>query len=92
MFTVSTSNTSKQLLCCYVNQTKRIQIVKIDSIDGCYLQRVIFPSERFLFEAPAEATLEIYIQLAGQTILLDSIPCSHLQTQTTPKKTLEFVN
>ncbi|MGL4880663.1 MAG: DUF1830 domain-containing protein [Waterburya sp.] len=92
MSTVSSSNISEPVLCCYINKTQRIQSGKIAHYPGGHLEKVIFPSEKFLFEAPADAELAIYIELAGNTILLDNIPCSHLQTQTASKKTLELAH
>jgi hypothetical protein len=92
MFTVPSSNISEPVLCCYINKTQRIQIGKIAHYPESFLEKVIFPGEKFLFSAPADALLAIYIELAGNTILLDSIPCSHLQTGTVSKKSLELVH
>lgn len=92
MSTVSLSNISEPVLCCYINKTQRIQIGKIAYYPEGHLEKVIFPGEKFLFEAPADAFLAIYIELAGNTTLIDSIPCSHLQTQTAPKKILELAH
>lgn len=82
----------KQYLCCYTNTTKRIQVGKIYSTtSGWEKERVIFPSEKLLFEAAESSELAIYTELAGETILLDTIACSRLQTQTVSSKTLELV-
>lgn len=90
MATVSFSNEFEQVLCSYINQTQRIQVVKIDRHPGWNLERVIFPDQVFLFEAPTIAELDIYVDLAGKTTLLDRIPCSHLNTMTAPAKILEL--
>ena len=92
MSTIPFSDTSEPVLCCYINKTKRIQVGKSDHRAGWNLERVIFPDERFLFEAPSAAQLEIYIELAGKTTLLDRISCSQLQTKTVSEKTLELVH
>lgn len=92
MSTVSSSNISEPVLCCYINKTQRIQIGKIAHYPGWNLEKIIFPGEKFLFSAPADALLAIYIELAGNTTKLDSIPCSHLQIQTASKKTLELAH
>lgn len=88
MSTVLDSALTAPVLCCYKNHTQRIQVVKIAHLPGHNLEKVIFPGETFLFEAPADTLLAIYIELAGKTILLDSIPCSRLQTETSSTKTL----
>jgi Domain of unknown function (DUF1830) len=92
MSTVRSSNISEPVLCYYINNTQRIQIGKIAHPPGWNLEKVIFPGEKFLFSAPADAQMAIYIELAGNTTLLDSIPCSHLQTETISKKTLELIH
>ncbi len=47
-------------LCCYINRTNKIQIGRIANIDQWYFEKVIFPQQRLLFDAPPEAELEIY--------------------------------
>lgn len=84
-------NSLKSVLCCYINQTQRIQVSKVTHLTQRDIEKVIFPGERFLFEATTNAKLDIYVTLAGKTTLLDSIPCSTLQTQTLTDKTLELV-
>lgn len=68
---------SKQL-CCYINQTKTIAIARIRDIPGRDCERVVFPQERFLFEAPNNSNLEIY-QHTPTGIITDTIPCSQLK-------------
>ena len=92
MSTFSTSSTFTPVLCSYINNTKQIQIVKIDSLANRNLERVIFPDEVFLFEAPAVAQLDIYINLAGKMTLLERISCSRLKTMTIATKTLELTH
>ena len=47
-------------LCCYTNCTNKIQIIRIVDIEQWYFEKVIFPQQRLLFNAPAEAELEVY--------------------------------
>lgn len=54
-------------LCCYTNRTDKIQIARIVNIDQWYFEKVIFPQQRLLFNAPAEAELEIYGNDSGET-------------------------
>ncbi|MBE9169147.1 DUF1830 domain-containing protein [Pleurocapsales cyanobacterium LEGE 06147] len=73
---------SKQL-CCYVNRTKTVAfsevapsvIARIRDRSGKYCEWVIFPQERFGFEAPNNSNLEIY-QNTPTDIITDSILCS----------------
>lgn len=73
------SNTSEQILCCYVNATSKIQVVRITNIPGWYFERVVFPGQRLLFEAMIEAQLEIHCGMMASAILADTIPCDRLQ-------------
>ena len=66
-------------LCGYVNVTNEIQIARITNIPGWYFERVVFPKEYLLFEAPPDATLEIYRGEMSSVTLLDKIACDRLQ-------------
>lgn len=53
-------NTSEcQSLCCYTNHSSYIQVIRLVNPSHTNWQRVIFPGERFLFEADSESNLEI---------------------------------
>lgn len=53
-------NTSNQYsLCCYTNTTPYIQVIRLVNISHTNWQRVIFPSERVLFETESGCNLEI---------------------------------
>ena len=45
---------SEKILCCYVNATSKIQIARISNIANWYFERVVFPGQRLVFEAPLE--------------------------------------
>lgn len=62
-------------LCCYINRTDKIQIGRIANIDQWYFEKVIFPQQRLLFDAPPEAELEIYTSDKGETT---RISCDNL--------------
>ena len=66
------------LLCCYVNATSKIQIGRISNIPNWYFERVVFPGQRLVFEAPPEAALEIHTGMMATAILSDTIPCDRL--------------
>ncbi|MEB3181154.1 MAG: DUF1830 domain-containing protein [Nostocaceae cyanobacterium] len=67
-----------RILCCYVNATSKIQVARISSIANWYFERVVFPGQRLVFEAPPEALLEIHTGMMASAILSDKIPCLRL--------------
>lgn len=67
-----------QSLCCYVNATSKIQIARISNVANWYFERVVFPGQRLVFEAPLEAHLEIHTGMMASAILSDTIPCDRL--------------
>lgn len=72
------SKHSDLILCCYVNTTSKIQIARIENIAN-WLERVVFPGQRLLFEALPNAQLEIYTGMIATAILLDKIQCECLR-------------
>jgi hypothetical protein len=69
---------SGKLFCCYVNATSKIQVARISNIPNWYFERVVFPGQRLVFEAPREAHLEIHTGMMASAILSDTIPCDRL--------------
>ena len=69
------SKDNNQILCYYANVTHLVQVVRIGNIPNWYMERVIFPGQRLMFEAPAEAVLEIHTGVVPSAILSDQIPC-----------------
>lgn len=67
------------ILCCYVNATERVQIARIRDLPDRTLERVVFPGQRLLFEAPPTAELEIHANSPINSILSDIIPCDRLR-------------
>ncbi|MCL2931499.1 MAG: DUF1830 domain-containing protein [Trichodesmium sp. MAG_R03] len=51
---------SQKILCFYGNTTCKMQIARISNPENKYWERIVFPGERFLFEAVSETELEIY--------------------------------
>jgi hypothetical protein len=74
-----TSSESHPILCFYQNTTDKIQIAKISNFKNCYLEQVIFPAEKILFDAFPEAELEIYTGSMISAVLNEKIICSQLQ-------------
>lgn len=62
-------------MCYYANVTNQIQVVRIGNIPNWYFEKVMFPGQRVMFEAPAEAVLEIHTGAVASGILSDKIPC-----------------
>lgn len=69
---------SGKLLCCYVNATSKIQIARISNIATWYFERVVFPGQRLVFEAPPQSVLEIHTGMMASAILSDNIPVERL--------------
>ena len=69
---------SGTVLCCYVNATSKIQVARISNIPNWYFERVVFPGQRLVFEAPREAQMEIHTGMMASAILSDTIPCVRL--------------
>jgi hypothetical protein len=69
---------AEEVCCCYVNNTSQIQIARITNIHNWYFERVVFPGQRLIFEAPIHAHLEIHTGMMASSILSDKIPCQQL--------------
>jgi hypothetical protein len=70
---------NKSLLCCYVNASSEIQVVRITNIPKWYFERVVFPGQRLIFEALPSALLEVHSGMMASAILSDTIPCERLR-------------
>ncbi len=75
------SDVEEFALCCYVNATSKIQIVRITNIANWYFERVVFPGQRLVFEAVPVAQLEIHSGMMASAILTDTIPCDRLRIE-----------
>jgi 3-hydroxymyristoyl/3-hydroxydecanoyl-(acyl carrier protein) dehydratase len=75
----SSEQSSAKVLCLYTNSSSQLRIAKINNIQNCKFERVVFPGERLLFEAVLDAKLEIYIGRMGQVILVETINCDRLR-------------
>jgi Domain of unknown function (DUF1830) len=83
MLSSSTTSTNPKLfLCCYVNATAHIEVVRITNIPHWYFERVVFPGQRLIFEAPASAKLEIHTGMSISSIVSETIDCQQLQLTT----------
>lgn len=76
-----TSEDSDRILCCYVNATSKLQIVRISNSPHQYLERTVFPGQRLLFEALPQAQLEVHTNDIASAVLADTIPCHRLRVE-----------
>jgi hypothetical protein len=74
-------NHAQKMLCSYINTTPHIQIIKITNIRDFYFEKVVFPSQRILFEALPEAQLEVFTSELMHAIIKDRILCQELCVQ-----------
>ncbi len=72
---------SDPVLCCYMNATKRIQVVRLSHLSEGEWEHVLFPAQQFMFEAPPEAMLVIFKSPALSVTPPEYIPCRTLQVQ-----------
>ena len=68
-------------LCCYVNSSSKIQVVRITNISNWYFERVVFPGQRLMFESSIEGQLEIHSGSMASSILEDTVPCNRLRIE-----------
>ncbi|MBD0269851.1 DUF1830 domain-containing protein [Pseudanabaena sp. FACHB-2040] len=78
------SDSSKNILCCYINATSKIQIARITNIPDWYFERVVFPGQRLIFETTPLAMLEIHTGMIASSILSDTILCERLMIDNDP--------
>ena len=71
-------NANDEICCCYVNSTSQIQVARITNVNNWYFERVVFPGQRLIFEAPIYSYLEIHTGMMASSILSDKIPCQQL--------------
>lgn len=76
------ANCANRILCYYSNDTQRIKIARITNIPNWYFERVVFPGERFLFEALPEAHLEVYVTNFSTVALVEVNKCARLAIKT----------
>jgi hypothetical protein len=72
---------SAPVLCCYINGTSRIQVARLSHLSEGEWEHILFPGQRFMFEAPPEAMLEIYKSPALSITPPEHIPCCELRVQ-----------
>lgn len=79
MLSSPTRSEQNLTLCCYVNATAHVEVVRITNIPHWYFERVVFPGQRLLFKAPIIAKLEIHTGMSISSIASETIDCQKLQ-------------
>ena len=67
------------ILCFYVNATRKLQLARLQGESS--FERLVFPSEKFMFEALPEGVLEIYTYTTSGITLLENVVCRDLQVR-----------
>jgi len=70
---------SNLILCCYFNATSEVQIATSKKLPDWSFERVVFPGERLLFEAPSDAYLKIHTSHVDRVRELLPIKCDRLR-------------
>ncbi|MGF1539921.1 MAG: DUF1830 domain-containing protein [Pleurocapsa sp.] len=79
----SLAKSPELVICCYVNTSDRVQTVRIANISHWFFERVVFPGQRLIFEAPLTGKLEIHTAMMATAILSDTIHCHNLHLKST---------
>ena len=77
--TLAASNHQVTSICAYVNASNSVQIDRIANIPNWHFERVIFPGQRLIFEAPDAGILEIYTGQWANVMLAEKIACSKIK-------------
>lgn len=73
------ADSSGQNPCGYMNATSKVQVLRISNVRNWHFERVVFPGQRLVFEAPPFALLEVHTGVQAGAILADKIPCDRLR-------------
>jgi Domain of unknown function (DUF1830) len=82
---------SDPICCCYINTSSKVQIARITNVDNWYFERVAFPGQHLVFEAPMNAYLEIHTGYMASAVMADRIPCIRLEIEHLPEPPLGAV-
>ena len=77
-----TATKDSQISCFYSNTTGKIQIIRIINSTRLSWEKVIFPSQRLIFETTQDSRLEVYSSENGITSIPSQvIDCAKLRLQ-----------
>jgi len=69
---------NRQKTYCYINRLSTVVIAKLSGLENRDCERVVFPTQKFLFMADDKCELEIH-QQTDIGIIKDIIPCPRLE-------------
>ncbi len=72
---------SPKIFCSYTNKTSQLQVIQIINIRGWFFERVVFPKQSLIFEAPPDAEVEVYTSHNGHGFLMEKIPGIYLKIE-----------
>ncbi|MEO1387866.1 MAG: DUF1830 domain-containing protein [Cyanobacteria bacterium J06634_6] len=73
------SNASGTITCRYINETARIQIIRMLDVATGAFERTIFPGGQLMFDIQPSALLEVSTCELATAIVRDRIPCMQLR-------------
>ncbi|HTL90040.1 MAG TPA: DUF1830 domain-containing protein [Leptolyngbya sp.] len=65
--------------CYYTNASSQLQQIRLQNSDRMDFDRMVFPGEKFIFEALPEGWLEIHTHTTTGLQLFQTIACLRLQ-------------
>lgn len=68
-----------QRLYSYSNDTRCLQIIRVVNHANSYYERIVFPGQRLLFEAPPGVELEVHSNDLARGVLVKTIPGFRLE-------------
>jgi hypothetical protein len=63
---------------CYTNTTEQMQVIRITRLPDDFFERTVLPGRQVLFEAAADAELEVHSCDVATAILTERITCDRL--------------
>jgi hypothetical protein len=73
------------MLCCYQNHSPKIQIIRSAETERqqlpWHLERVIFPGQRLMFEAPKQSKIQVYSSDPAGMLVDDTVSCDRIRVQ-----------
>ena len=78
------SKSGEMLTCIYDNLTEKPQILCIENIPNFGFERTVLQKQRLIFEAPAEAQLQVRSSQFCSAIQVDTIDCRTLAVSLAP--------
>ena len=79
------SRCTSPVLCHYRNATPQLQVARVFHQAALLAERVVFPWEFWLFEAPIEATLQIYSNTLTDHAAMQVVGCDRRQVNAISK-------